>query len=412
MQEGAIALMQMAKTSAAVASMGEARLLTVSLVTDPTYGGVAASYATNTDVLLAEPGARLGFAGPRVIRQTIAQELPAGFQTAEFLLKRGQVDAVVERRDLRSHLSRILSVAGSAPRALPHGEAGALVLDPDRLAERDPWEVVRLVRDPARPTTLDYLDRVFDGFVELHGDRQQGDCAAVVAGLGRLDGVPVAVVGTEKGHTTRELVARNFGMPRPAGYRKAMRVMRLAARLGLPVVTLVDTPGAFPGVDAEAGGQMVAIAQNILQLTTLPTPVVAVITGEGGSGGALALAVADRVLMVENGTYSVISPEGCSAILWSTPTAAPEAARALRLTAPELLRLQVVDGVVPEPPGGAQRDIHTASENLRRALHEALGELLQTPSRILVQARQARFRRYGATATAGRQARGGEGAAA
>jgi acetyl-CoA carboxylase carboxyl transferase beta subunit/acetyl-CoA carboxylase carboxyl transferase alpha subunit len=412
MQEGAIALMQMVKTSAAVATMREAGLLTVSLITDPTYGGVAASYATNTDVLIAEPGARLGFAGPRVIRQTISQELPAGFQTAEFLLERGQVDAVVERRDLRSHLSRILSAAGPPPGALPHREGGILVQDPARLVERDPWDVVRLVRDPGRPTTRDYLDRVLDGFVELHGDRQEGDCAAVVAGLGRLDGLPVAVVGTQKGHTTRELVASNFGMPRPAGYRKALRVMQLAARLGLPVVTLVDTPGAFPGADAEAGGQMVAIAQNILQLTTLPTPVVAIITGEGGSGGALALAVADRVLVTENGTYSVISPEGCSAILWNTPAAAPEAARALRLTAPELLRLKVVDGVVPEPPGGAQRDIHTASENLRAALHQALDELLRTPSRSLLQARRARFRRYGGTATPGQRAPGGEGAAA
>lgn len=413
MQEGAIALMQMAKTSAAVAQLQEAGLLTVSLVTDPTYGGVAASYATNTDVLVAEPGARLGFAGPRVIRQTIGQELPPGFQTAEFLLERGQVDAVVERWELRQCLGRLLSAAAPGGRGAPQRGPAVLVRDSAVLVERDPWDVVRLVRDPGRPTASDYLARIVDGFVELHGDRLQGDCSAVVAGLGRLDDVPVAVIGTQKGHTTRELVARNFGMPQPAGYRKALRVMKLAARLGLPVVTLVDTPGAFPGADAEAGGQMAAIAQNILQLSTLPTPVVAVVTGEGGSGGALALGVADRVLVVENGTYSVISPEGCSAILWNTPSAAAEAARALQLTAPALLRLGVVDGVVPEPAGGAHLDHQAAAESLRRALHEALGELLGTPTRALLRARRDRFRRYGsASTTVGRASPDDEGAAA
>nr|MDT0665526.1 carboxyl transferase domain-containing protein [Micromonospora sp. DSM 115978] len=211
---------------------------------------------------------------------------------------------------------------------------------------------------------------VFDSFVELHGDRVYGDDSAVVAGFAVLGGVAVAVVGTEKGHTTAELVAHSWGMPRPEGYRKAIRVMALAARLGLPVVTLVDTPGAFPGSDAEQRGQAAAIAHAIQQMSMLETPVVSVVVGEGGSGGALALAVADRVLVTECGVFSVISPEGCSTILWKDQHAAPQAARALGLTASSLLEQGIVDGVVPEPPDGAQHDHASAADTLRDAVLE------------------------------------------
>jgi acetyl-CoA carboxylase carboxyl transferase alpha subunit len=256
---------------------------------------------------------------------------------------------------------------------------------------------VRLARDTGRPTTMDYLGLAFDEFVELHGDRLHGDCPAVVAGLARLGDQWLGVVGHQKGHSTAELVARNFGLARPEGYRKGLRVMQLAAKLGLPIVTLVDTQGAYPGLDAEERGQALAIAQSIMQMSSLPVPVVAVVTGEGGSGGALAFAVADRVLMLENAVYSVISPEGCSSILWHTPQAAPEAARALRITAPELLRLGVVDGVVPEPAGGAHRDQLAAADALRRAVREVLPDLVRMPERELVDARRLRFRRYGST---------------
>jgi acetyl-CoA carboxylase carboxyl transferase beta subunit/acetyl-CoA carboxylase carboxyl transferase alpha subunit len=395
MQEGCLSLMQMAKTSQAIAQVQEAGLLTVTLVTDPTYGGVAASFATNTDVLIAEPLARMGFAGPRVIQQTIQQELPDGFQTAEFLRDHGQLDMVVERRELRGRLRQLLAAAGSPRGPMPPGAPPLLVRDPARLVTRDAWEVVRLARDTGRPTTLDYLALAFDEFVELHGDRLHGDCAAVVAGFARLGQHWVGVVGHQKGHSTAELVARNFGLARPEGYRKGLRVMQLAARLGLPIVTLVDTQGAYPGLDAEERGQALAVAQNILQMSGLPTPVVTVVTGEGGSGGALAFAVADRVLMLENAVYSVISPEGCSSILWHTAEAAPEAARALRIIAPELLRLGVADGVVPEPDGGAQRDPLAAANALRQAIEEVLPELQRTPTGALVAARRQRFRRYG-----------------
>ncbi|MFC5927666.1 acetyl-CoA carboxylase carboxyltransferase subunit alpha [Micromonospora vulcania] len=425
MQEGALSLMQMATVSQAIAGLREAGLLTVSVLTDPTYGGVAASFATNTDLVLAESGTRMGFAGPRVIRQVTGRALPDGFQTAEFLLRHGQVDMVVQRRSLRGRLVALLAATRadrparppvprqeSAPRREPPAGDGPDVVrsadGPDPLGERsavragaadlaapDPWDTVRTARHPGRPTTLDYLDSVFDGFVELHGDRLGGDCPAVVGGVARLDGRHVMVIGHQKGHTTAELVAHNFGMASPAGHRKALRLMRLAARLGLPVVTLVDTPGADPGVSAEEQGQAAAIAENILTLTVLPTPVLAVITGEGGSGGALALAVADRVLMLQHAVYSVISPEGCAAILWPDRSAAPQAARALRLTAPDLRRLGVVDEIVPEPATAAHEDPTETARRLRAALLANLLPLLDVPPATLVRRRRQRFRRFG-----------------
>ncbi|MET8090560.1 acetyl-CoA carboxylase carboxyltransferase subunit alpha [Micromonospora sp. NPDC005220] len=416
MQEGALSLMQMATVSQAIAALREAGLLTVSVLTDPTYGGVAASFATNTDLVLAESGARMGFAGPRVIRQVTGRALPDGFQTADFLLRHGQVDMVVQRRSLRGRLMALLAATSAGRPARPPvprqepapgrerlADDGAAPADPAADADagtpavRDAWDTVRMARHPGRPTTLDYLDSVFDGFVELHGDRLGADCPAIVGGLARLAGRHVMVIGHQKGHTTAELVARNFGMASPAGHRKALRLMRLAARLGLPVVTLVDTPGADPGVSAEEQGQAAAIAENILALTVLPTPVLAVITGEGGSGGALALAVADRVLMLENAVYSVISPEGCAAILWPDRSAAPQAARALRLTAPDLCRLGVVDEVVSEPSSAAHDDPAETAHRLRAALLANLLPLLEVPPAMLVRLRRQRFRRFGAT---------------
>ncbi|MEW1585317.1 acetyl-CoA carboxylase carboxyltransferase subunit alpha [Micromonospora vinacea] len=421
MQEGALSLMQMATVSQAIAALREAGLLTVSVLTDPTYGGVAASFATNTDLVLAESGARMGFAGPRVIRQITGRALPEGFQTADFLLRHGQVDMVVQRRSLRGRLVALLAATRAGRPARPPvprqepasrrerlADDGAALARPtvegdagtpeagDTPAVRDAWDTVRTARHPGRPTTLDYLDSVFDGFVELHGDRLGADCPAIVGGVARLAGRHVMVIGHQKGHTTAELVARNFGMASPAGHRKALRLMRLAARLGLPVVTLVDTPGADPGVSAEEQGQAAAIAENILTLTVLPTPVLAVITGEGGSGGALALAVADRVLMLENAVYSVISPEGCAAILWPDRSAAPQAARALRLTAPDLRRLGVVDEVVSEPTSAAHDDPAETARRLRAALLANLLPLLDVPPAMLVRLRRQRFRRFGA----------------
>ncbi|MBB4703964.1 acetyl-CoA carboxylase carboxyl transferase subunit alpha [Sphaerisporangium siamense] len=402
MQEGALALMQMAKTSQALGDLDEAGLLTVSVVTDPTYGGVAASYATLADVILAEAGAHMGFAGPRVIAGTLGQTLPEGFQTAETLLAGGLVDGVVRRAELRAALARLLAAASWTRRGRPvpqaWAEAPPLVTDPGDLpGEERPeaWAAVALARDPGRPTTLDYAAHLLEDFCELRGDRASGDCPAIVAGVGRLDQVPVMLIGHQKGHDTRELVARNFGMGTPAGFRKAARAMLLAGKLGLPVVTLIDTPGAYAGVEAEAGGQAHAIAASLRLMSHLPVPVVTVVTGEGGSGGALALGVADRVLALSNAVYSVISPEGCAAILWRDPSAAPAAADALRLGARDLLRHRILDAVIPEPEGGAHRDPARTAHAVGRAVAAALHDLIPEDSARLVRARKARFRRYG-----------------
>ncbi|MGV9664284.1 acetyl-CoA carboxylase, carboxyltransferase subunit beta [Nocardia niigatensis] len=394
MQEGIVALMQMAKTSDALRRLDDAGVLTVSVITDPTYGGVAASYATSTDVIIAEPGARLGFAGPRVIRQTIGQTLPAGFQTAEFLLEHGVVDMICHRSALRDRLIRLVGMTVRPARPYAN-DAEAVFTDPAALAPADPWERVRAARRLGRPTTFDHIAGAFEEFVELHGDRLAADCPAMVAGLARLDGVPVAVIGTQKGHTAAELAAHNFGMPTPPGYRKAARVLRLASKLGLPVVTLIDTAGAYPGITAEEQGQAVAIAENLKLLAGLPVPVVAVITGEGGSGGALALAVADRVLICENAVYSVISPEGCASILWQDAAAAPRAAQALRVDAAALLELGIADAVIPEPEGGADRQPAAATALLRRALRQAVHELRAWSASDLRAHRHARFRAFG-----------------
>lgn len=394
MQEGALALMQMAKTAQALAALDEAGILTISLITDPTYGGVAASFATLCDVIVAEPGARLGFAGPRVIEQTIRQSLPDGFQTAEFLLKHGFVDAIRARGALRIFLARLLALqdAGSAPEP---SVTDPVLRSPEELPEQDPWQTVQRARTLGRPTTLDYLARAFADFEELHGDRIGGDCAAVVGGPARLAGAPVMVIGHQKGRTVAELAGRNFGMPNPCGYRKAGRLMRMAAKLGLPVVTLVDTPGAYPGLEAEQNGQAIAIAESIRLMTTLPVPVVTMVTGEGGSGGALALAVADEVLMGSGSVYSVISPEGCAAILWNDAGHAPAAASALRLDARRLLELGIVDGVVLEPDRMTDEHAEVA-RRVRNALGAAVRRLSDIAPNDLIAARRARFRAFGA----------------
>ncbi|GAA2411603.1 hypothetical protein GCM10010191_21130 [Actinomadura vinacea] len=406
MQEGALALMQMVKTSQAIGMLDEAGIATLALLTDPTYGGVAASYATLPDVILAEPGARVGFAGPRVIEQTIRQRLPEGFQTAGFLLERGLLDGVVPRTELRSTLGRLLRCLApdrpAAPpdpedRDVPAEERPAVLRDPGHLPVRDGITAVRLARHADRPTAREYAISMLEEFQELRGDRLGGDCPAIVGGVGRLAGRPVVLIGHDKGRGTADRVRRGFGMPSPAGYRKAVRLMRLAAKLGVPVVTLIDTPGAHPGLEAEENGQAWAIADAIRLMSGLPVPTVAVVTGEGGSGGALALGAADRVLILANGVYSVISPEGCAAILWKSqaPDAVAGAADALRLQAHDLLVHGVVDGVVGEPGEGAHTDPPRAVELVRSAIIAALDELSGRPAADLVAARRDRFRRYG-----------------
>jgi acetyl-CoA carboxylase carboxyl transferase subunit beta len=391
MQEGVVSLFQMVKTSQAMARLHEQGLFSVCVLTDPTFGGVSASFAMLGSVVIAERGAHVGFAGPRVIKQTMRCELPASFQDAEFLFAHGLVDRVEHRAALRPLLARLLAMHAQA--GIQHG-CGPVLGQPDVTRARrceDPWQTVCTSRDIARPTTLDHLRDGFDDFVELHGDRAFADDPAIVGGLGSIGGRTVVVIGHQKGHTTAELVARRFGMPCPEGYRKALRLMDYAERFGFPVVTLVDTPGACPDVGAEERGQATWIAELIMRSARLRVPVVSAVTGEGGSGGALVLCVADRLLVFENGFLSVISPEGCAAILWRTADAAPEAARALRLGAGHLVQLGLADGVVPEPAGGAQTDPEAATAALHDALIAVLREVCdEDPDERL----RARYRRY------------------
>jgi acetyl-CoA carboxylase carboxyl transferase alpha subunit/acetyl-CoA carboxylase carboxyl transferase beta subunit len=407
MQEGCVSLMQMAKTSQAVGRLNEEGILYISLLTDPTYGGVSASFATLGDVLIAEPDAHIGFAGPSVIEQTIRETLPDGFQTSGFLMDHGMLDLVEARENLGRTIRNLVQLHARVEEArqagreslgerLPETEGAAPIKDPEAIEQRDPWDVVQLARNLERPHTLDYVGFVFDDFLELHGDRSFREDPAIVSGLAQLGELVVVLIGHQKGSNTSEMMERNFGMPEPDGYRKGMRMMRYAAKFGLPVVTLVDTAGAYPGLGAEERGQSNAIAESIMLMSRLPVPTVTVVTGEGGSGGALALAATDRVLMLENSYYSVISPEGCATILFKDAAAAPRAAAALRITAPDLLRLGVMDAVVPEPEGGAHTDHNTAAANLKTALVESLQELLPLSEKELLQTRYDRFRVFGA----------------
>jgi len=258
-----------------------------------------------------------------------------------------------------------------------------------------PWQISQLARHPLRPYTLDYIARAFTDFEELHGDRAFADDPAIVGGVARLDGRPVVIIGHQKGRDTRDKVRRNFGMPRPEGYRKALRLMHLAERFRIPLITLIDTPGAYPGVGAEERGQSEAIARNLYVMAGLKTPILSTVIGEGGSGGALAIGVCDRMLMLQYSTYSVISPEGCASILWKSASKASEAAEAMGITAPRLRELGLVDVIVPEPLGGAHRDVETMAANLKQTLLSALVELDKTPPEELLKVRYARLMQYG-----------------
>ena len=258
-----------------------------------------------------------------------------------------------------------------------------------------PWQRTQAARHPQRPSTLDYIGRICDRFLELHGDRLYGDDQAIVAGLARLSGRSVVVIGPQKGKTLKERVLRNFGMPNPEGYRKALRLMRLAERFNKPVITFIDTPGAYPGLGAEERGQSEAIARNLMVMASLKVPIVSVVIGEGGSGGALAIGVADRLLMLQHAVYSVISPEGCAAILWNDPKKTPDAAEALKMTAEDLLRLGVIDEILPEPPGGAHRDQTAMCNAVKKAVEPHLSALLELPLDELLQRRHKKYRRMG-----------------
>ncbi|KXJ47853.1 MAG: acetyl-CoA carboxylase carboxyltransferase subunit alpha [Cycloclasticus sp.] len=274
-------------------------------------------------------------------------------------------------------------------------EQKSLVLTESTFAKLSDWQISKLSRHPKRPYSLDYIDGVVDGFVELHGDRHYADDAAIVGGMARLDGLPVMVIGHQKGRDTKEKIKRNFGMPRPEGYRKALRLMHMAERFNLPIITFIDTPGAYPGVGAEERGQSEAIARNLFEMSKLKTPVISIVIGEGGSGGALAIGVCDKLFLLEYSTYSVISPEGCASILWKSADKASQAAEAMAITSTKLLANGLIDGVIDEPLGGAHRDLEAMKSNIKKVLLKEVNELCTKSIDDLLSDRYARLMSYG-----------------
>ena len=391
MQEGIVSLMQMAKTSAALKRHSDAGLLYISVLTNPTTGGVTASFAMEGDIILAEPGALIGFAGPRVIRQTIGQKLPKGFQKAEFLLEHGFLDGIVDRKQMKATLSRLLSMHQHQDTKSTYQEKRGL--KEEKLQDKSAWERVQLARDKERPTGKDYLALLFDEFTELHGDRRYGDDPAVIGGIGNFHGKPVTVIIQEKGQGTKDSIARNFGMVSPEGYRKSLRLMKQAEKFKRPVICFVDTPGAFCGMEAEERGQGQAIAENIYELSALKVPVLSIVIGEGGSGGALALAVADQVWMLENSIYSVLSPEGFASILWKDAGKAREAAQVMRLTAGDLKKLGIVEHVFSEKEPLTRANMTDMGEKMDQAIGTFLTLYEKMDPEELLEKRYNRFRK-------------------
>jgi acetyl-CoA carboxylase carboxyl transferase subunit alpha len=319
-------------------------------------------------------------------------------------MKRDHLDfekPIIELETKIAELRELASVKGmDAAKEIESLEKQADKLRSEVYSSLTPWQRVQLARHPLRPYTLDYIERICDDFTELKGDRAYGDDKSIVGGMALLGGRQVLVIGHQKGRNTKENLLRNFGMPHPEGYRKALRLMQMAGRFGRPIVTLVDTPGAYPGVEAEKRGQSEAIARNLREMIRIPVPIVVVVIGEGGSGGALALAVGDRILMLENSVYSVISPEGCAAILWGDRAQAPRAAEALKLTATDLNGLNVIDRVIEEPKGGAHRDVDAMATQLGSILQQELAELEDVETTVLLENRFQKFLHMGVFADA------------
>ena len=398
MQEGIVSLMQMAKTSAALRRHSDAGLLYITILTDPTTGGVTASFAMLGDIILAEPGALVGFAGPRVIEQTIGQKLPKGFQSSEFLLEHGIIDGIVERMELKDTLYHLICLHKEAVPERPEQslEASEELYDKKsgdkKKRPANAWEKVQAARSAERPTSLDYIEHLFDGFMELHGDRAFRDDGSIVGGIASFHGLPVTVIGQQKGKNTKENISRNFGMPYPEGYRKALRLMKQAEKFGRPIICFVDTPGAFCGMEAEERGQGEAIARSLLEMSGLKVPILSIVIGEGGSGGALALAVGNEVWMLENSTYSILSPEGFASILWKDSSRAEEAAGKMRLTADDLKDLGIIEQVIGEEEPVTAESLPEVARRMDVRIEEFMEKYGKMSGEELVRQRYDRFR--------------------
>lgn len=389
MQEGIISLMQMAKTVDSVKQHSDAGLLYVSVLTDPTTGGVAASFAMLGDVILAEPNSLIGFAGPRVIEQTTKQKLPVGFQTSEFLYEHGFLDMIVIRRELKERIYEILK-AHQKPKVIERKRKTISVCT--FCDYKDSWKKVQLSRKIDRPTTVDYITHVFERFIEFHGDGETGEDQAIIGGIAFLDNIPVTVIGHQKGKTTEERIIRNFGMAHPEGYRKAIRLMKEAEKFRRPIITFIDTPGAACGVEAEKRGEASAIAKCIYEMFNLKVPILSILIGEGGSGGALGLAVANEVWAMENSTYSILSPEGFASILWKNEKRAKEAANLMKMTAKDLLDLGVIEKILPEGNGASEFKVIT--DFLQVQILDFIYNMSLKNEDEIVASRETRFRSF------------------
>ncbi|MBR3645450.1 MAG: acetyl-CoA carboxylase carboxyltransferase subunit alpha [Lachnospiraceae bacterium] len=419
MQEGMISLMQMAKTAAALKRHSDKGNLYISVLTDPTTGGVTASFAMLGDIIIAEPGALIGFAGPRVIEQTIGQKLPEGFQRSEFLLEHGFIDAIVERKNMKRAMIRLLELhsdnnivsltSNKAESAVPNKLVPVSTTSDDSLPktpipysssddgaanELTAWERVLISRNNDRPVGDDYIKKIFTDFAEFHGDRLFGDDKAIVGGVAKFNGQNVTVIAQCKGHNTKENIKRNFGMPSPEGYRKALRLMRQAEKFNRPIICFVDTPGAFCGLEAEERGQGEAIARNLWEMSSLKVPVLTVVIGEGGSGGALAMAVSNEVWMLQNSVYSILSPEGYASILWKDSSRAKEAATVMKMTAGDLKELGIVEKVLEEPQVYTVDNMQAVVNELRQNISKFLEKMKHMDSDKIVEDRYKRFRKY------------------
>jgi len=409
MQEGIFSLMQMAKTTAALAKYNDLGGLFISVLTHPTTGGVSASYALLGDINLSEPKTLIGFAGKRVIEQTINETLSENFQTSEFLLEHGFLDAIVERKDIRNTISHLLKLhkSGKDYISVKYLEnkndlnkvvsefytkhANYTTKEYDNMEngtkKSSAWDKVLVSRDINRFRSHDIIHMIFNSFIEFHGDRFSGDDKSMICGVAYFAGIPVTIISQQKGKDMAEMEYRHYGMSLPEGYRKSLRLMKQAEKFKRPIICFIDTPGAFPGVSAEEHGQAEAIGKNLFEMSHLKVPIISIVLGEGGSGGALAIGVANKFVMLENSIFSVVSPEGCSSILWKDSKMASKAAEYLKITAEDLYSFGIIDGIISER--GSLTEI---CKQISDYIYTTLAEYSHIPEKGLIEDRRQKYR--------------------
>lgn len=393
-QEGVIALMQMEKTAAAVKRHSDSGNLYISILTNPTMGGVTASFAMIADIILAEKGAKIGFAGPRVIEQNTGEKLSNEFQTAEFQLEHGFIDAIVERSEIRQCLYHLLFLHSRKRKIFigKHRKRKGLVLNKK---SSNAWNKVQIARNIKRPTSIDYINEIFEGFIELAGDRVSGDDHAIVGGIAEFGNNVVTIIAQQKGkNSLNESIYRNWGMPSPEGYRKALRLMKQAEKFNRPIICFIDTIGAACNQKAEEQGQGIAIANLLQEMSVLKVPILSIIISEGGSGGALALGVANEVWMLENSVYYILTPEGYASILWKDNRKAAEAAKEMQIEANDLFQLGLIEDIIEEEEPVSKENIVLVCKDINSKIKDFLDNYLRKSKRGIVKERYKRFRKY------------------